>query len=280
MAQTTATKFILELGCNHQGDINIAKQMIDAAVDLGVWGVKFQKRDIESIPDYQKLQPRDLSNSFGKTFYEHRQALEFSPAQIHELKEYAEDKKLMPIVSVFDMKSARQMIELDFPYIKLPSQFYSHYALNLLLFQEAFSTIVSTGMHTFNEVVNWQYFDKSTIILYCRSIYPHTEKELDMEYVRKLRDILRYSLLGYSSHDKAGDCIPLMVMLGAHYVERHFTLDKTMKGSDHATVSSDIPEIKKIIERVQEVEASLRFDNKNELHNASEIKMRRTYRGI
>ena len=93
------TKLILELGCNHQGKIELAKKMIDNAEKLGVWGIKLQKRDIGSIPEKIRLKTRDIKKSFGKTYAEHRRALEFNCHEILELKKYTESKGLKFIIS-------------------------------------------------------------------------------------------------------------------------------------------------------------------------------------
>lgn len=284
------TKIILELGCNHNGSIDIAKHMIDDAAKLGVWAVKFQKRDPESLSQGEKLIPRDIETSFGENYYEHRKALEFSAPQIKELKEYAESLGLVSAVSVFDMLSAEQMIELGFNYIKLPSQFYSHYALNKLLLDESFfsskfNIIVSTGMHSLEETLNWQYFDKASITMYCRSIYPCGLNEIRFKIMQSLKENLRNSVLGYSSHDKNGEAIFYAVLLGSEYIERHYTLDKNMKGSDHKTVSSDFLEMQKIISDIKKAEELLNVSEKNpkncfELFSEKEKAVRKIYRGF
>lgn len=283
------TKIILELGCNHNGSIDIAKRMIDDAAKLGVFGIKFQKRDVECFSDGLKLLPRKPENSFGPNYYEHRKALEFSVAEIIDLKKYAESLGLIPVVSVFDMKSAVEMVEAEFDYIKLPSQYYSHYALNKTLMDVGavgsvamkLNIIVSTGMHTLDEIFKWQYFDQASITMYCRSIYPCELKEVDFNSMLELKNKLKGSILGYSSHDKNGEAIFYAVLLGAKYIERHYTLDKTMKGSDHGTVSSDFLEMQKIISEIKKAEEILN-SSKNifELFSENEKRVRMVYRGF
>jgi sialic acid synthase SpsE len=295
MATSTKTKIILETGCNHQGVFENALQVIDDAVKLGVWGIKFQKRDIDSIPKEIAKTTRNSETSFGATYYEHRKALEFSVDQIAAFKKYAEERGLVPIVTVFDIVSLKQMIDAGFEYIKLPSQFYSNYAMNLMLFDEhdrqpvidnynnrrnKFKIVVSTGMHTMNEIERWPWFDKADITLYCRSIYPANLDQVDFVTARTLKEKLKHSEFGYSSHDKNGCAIPHMVMFGAKYIERHYTLNKEWKGSDHGTVSSDYEEMQKIIEKIKSAEDMLSKTNDTELVNDEEKKVRLTYRGI
>ena len=103
-------KIILEMGCNHNGSIEIAKELIDQAAKLKVWGVKFQKRDIESMPKHLREMKRGGYNDFGNTYEEHRKFLEFTVGVIKVLKEYVENKGLRFVVSVFDSISLKQMI--------------------------------------------------------------------------------------------------------------------------------------------------------------------------
>jgi len=279
------TKIIIEIGCNHNGSVDIAKRMIDDAVKLGAWAVKFQKRDPESMSPGEKLIPRNPDNSFGNNYYEHRKALELSINQIQELSIIAKNQGLETIVSVFDMQSARDCLKEKFKYIKLPSQFYSHYALNKLL-DDAQSccpvnVIVSTGMHSFSEVVNWQYFDAFPITLYCRSIYPFELKDFDFNYATSLKGRLKNSEFGYSSHDKEGQAIFYSVLIGAKYIERHYTLDKNMKGSDHKTVSSDFAEMQSIIQDIERAEEMIYSTNNiYDLFSDNEKHVRMIYRGF
>lgn len=281
----TKTKIILELGCNHQGNFDNAMQMIDDAAKLGVWGIKFQKRDCDLIPKEIGATPRRPETSFGATYYEHRKALEFSVQQVAELKKCAESAGLKTVVTVFDLISMDQMIRLGFEYIKLPSQFYSNYAMNLQLFDNRMvhheiKTIVSTGMHTMREIELWPWFDRSEITMYCRSIYPCGLNDIDFRMARELKGKLEYSRFGYSSHDKQGCAIPYMVLLGAEYIERHYTLNKEWKGSDHGTVSSDFKEMAEIIANISEMERLSEVDNSFDLASDAEKKVRLTYRGV
>jgi sialic acid synthase len=281
----TKTKIILEFGCNHQGNYDNALRMIDEAAKLEAWGVKFQKRDCDLIPKEIGNTPRKPENSFGATYYEHRKALEFSVDQITSLKEYAEKAGLKAIVTVFDLISMDQMIRLGFEYIKLPSQFYSNYAMNLQLFDkrnehQEIKIIVSTGMHTLYELDMWPWFDKADITMYCRSIYPCDLNDIDFRMARILKAKLNNSRFGYSSHDKQGCAIPYMILIGAEYVERHYTLNKEWKGSDHGTVSSDFHEMQEIIKQVEDMESLSAVDNSFDLASEAEKKVRLTYRGI
>jgi len=280
------TKIIMELGCNHQGDIAIAKQMIDDAKKLGAWSVKLQKRDIEAIPDNVKTKKRDMSNSFGETYYAHRKKLEFTVDEMIELKKYIESAGMVAMVSVFDIKSARDMVDADYRYIKTPSQLFTDTEICEYLLEarqdRIITLICSTGMHTLSELYKTPWFDRFDILLYCRSIYPHGAESSTFGAMAALHKNLEYSRLGYSSHDKNGDMIPYAIICSAEYVERHYTLDKKMKGSDHSTVSSDFVEMEKIIEGIKKAELIVGETGANvsELCDERERAVRMVYRGF
>lgn len=279
------TRLILELGCNHQGNIDTAKKMIDDAQKLGVWGIKLQKRDVEGLHVGIKLIPRKPENSFGKNYYEHRKALEFSVKQMDELKTHAEERGINFEVSVFDIKSAEDMLSIGVKNIKLPSQHYSNYALNTVLFdrrdvniaRQSFSIFVSCGMHSLKEILNWQFFDKSNVLFYCRSLYPCDFDQVALSNFIEIKNRLKESIIGYSSHEKEGKAIPYTVLLGAKYIERHYTRDKELKGSDHKTVSSTFVEILMMQNDIETVEEMLY--NNTSLTDA-EKKVRKLYRGF
>ncbi len=253
---------ILELGCNHNGSLATAKRMIDDAVKLGVKGVKLQKRDVESMSEDVKRIPRNSSNSFGSTYYEHRKFLEFNIDKIMDLKHFAEARGLIFAVSVFDLVSMQDIMDVcKVQYVKLPSQFFLNPEMNREMISIAnkdldISIWHSTGMHTAYQIESCPFIDEFNVTFYCRSMYPFPETQADIGSALRLFNFLAYNeRKGYSSHDKDGKIIPTFVLMGAQWIERHYTLNKNMKGSDHGTVSSDFKEMKNIlrsIDRIQE----------------------------
>lgn len=274
-------KFILETGCNHQGDLNIAVDMIKKAAELKVWGIKFQKRDIESIPDNVKNKKRSLSNSFGETYYEHRKALEFSVEQIKELKNIAEKEGLIFICSSFDSKSIDDLISIDCKYIKLPSQLLTRTNLKEKLckvkYDKNIKILVSTGMHEWEEIKSNHWLNEADVIFHCISTYPAKLSEMNLDTIRNLKKITN-SEIGYSSHENEGMGIKFAIFAGATYIERHFTLNAEWKGSDHGTVSSDVEEIKRIISDIEWVERIL--GTQERLCKLKERDIRKVYRGF
>jgi sialic acid synthase len=246
------TKIILEIGCNHNGSMTQAKKMIREASKLGVWAVKFQKRDINSIPEKKKKQKRTDEHAYGSTYYLHRKALEFSIKEIAELKEYAEENGLTFICSAFDLKSANELVGLELDYIKLPSQCLQDNQLFKYLIksqcQNGRYVLASCGMHTIDEVARSAWTRVANCKLFhCVSEYPADSDNTQL-------GVFRLGLFsGYSSHEIGGLGCKYAVAAGAEYIERHFTLDKTDKGSDHK-ISSDPDEVKEIIGAIEVVE--------------------------
>jgi sialic acid synthase SpsE len=278
------TKIILEIGCNHQGDIDMAKVMIDEAAMLKVWAVKFQKRDIESIPDELKHKPRNFSNSFVETYYKHRKALEFDCDQLMALKLYAESKGLIFICSAFDEKSVNDLISIDCRYVKLPSQLYSNDELKKLLLsykkQNRIKVLLSTGMHSHDEIINNDWLDNADYLFHCISIYPHYLKEMNLIFLNCLSKLSENHnfIPGFSSHDYRGEGIRYAVIAGAKIIERHYTLNKNLKGSDHSTVSSDFEEMERIIKEIKEAEDIL--GDEKRICSDNEKSVRLVYRGF
>lgn len=273
------TRIVLELGCNHQGDMDIATEMILDAHKLGVWGIKFQKRDIEAIPEDVKNKPRDMNNSFGLTYYEHRKALEFSLEQLEQLKLLAKRKGLMFICSAFDEKSIYDCIELECDYIKLPSQLYTNDKYKKILIEKLKKNqkiMVSTGMHNIKEIINNSWLELAEVIFHCISVYPTALRQMELSVIHELR--IKSANIGYSSHEINGEGIKYAILCGANYIERHYTLSKAMKGSDHETVSSDFREMMRIIKDIEYAEILL--GNYKEQLCEDEIINRKIYRGF
>lgn len=260
------TKIIAELCYNHNGSIDIAKAMIDEAKELNLFGVKLQKWDIDSFPNEIKNQIRNDKHSFGKTYYEHRKALEFDIEQILELKDYAERMELSFICSGKDLNSIKLLVEYGIDNIKLPSQRLLDNSIVEYLKPKRKNLFIyaSTGMHYEDEIKLSYWYKYADVIMHCVTDYPVKLNDCDIAFQNRM------GYNGYSSHEFEGRAIKYAVVCGAEYIERHYTLDKTMKGADHI-VSSDYIEMKRIIEEIKEAEMIMgngkRDMDKNELIN-------------
>jgi len=268
------TKIIAEICYNHQGHIMTAKQMIDEAAELGLWAVKFQKWDVDGLPDWKKEEERTDENAFGNTYYEHRKKLELSIKQLLKLKKYANDKGLVFICSGKDFISITQLVENGFKWIKLPSQRYKDNKIFKYLLankkKRKLKIIVSTGMRHENEILNSKWIQHADVIMHCISLYPAKPEDCNIAFMRKHKF---YN--GYSSHEDRGKAIVPAVCAGAKYIERHYTFDITEKGSDHA-ISSDYNEMKNIIKQIEEIEPTLGDGNRN--ITEKELQVREIYK--
>lgn len=232
-----------EIGCNHQGDLFNAMEMIDilssyCKVDI----VKFQKRDNKTLlteEQYNSPHPNPM-NSYGETYGEHREFLEFNQSDHYKLKKYCEFKNVEYMTSVWDLISAKKITELKPNRIKIPSACNLNKDLLIYLCENFKGEIhLSTGMTTIKEldsIIKLFYYYKrnNDLILYnCVSGYPVPFKDVSLLDINKL---LNYPIkdIGFSGHHLGISTDIAAYTLGARYIERHFTVDRTRKGTDHA----------------------------------------------
>ena len=229
---------IAEIGNNHNGDMNIAKKLIDEAKKCEVNAVKFQTKDIETAFPQELLNKNyEGQNSFGKTYREHKQALELSFDQLKELKRYSEKKNLIFFSTPFDIKSLELLSNLNQEIYKISSFHVTDLKLVEAVAAKKKPVIMSTGMSTIDEIDEavklLDKYECEYIIMHCVSSYPSNPKDLNLRAINVLRN--RYQcLVGYSGHETSANIAPSTVLYNACAIERHFTLDRAMKGPDHA----------------------------------------------
>ena len=247
---------IAEIGINHNGSIDLCKKMIDQAVRVGVDAVKMQKRTIEEMYTKDALDvPYDKPYAFGKTYGEHKYALEFTDEQYFELQKYTHDQDCEFLVSGFD-STGFEFIEkqLNVPIHKVASPFITDFPLLKQVAEYGKPIFLSTGMHTMEEIktaVDFikQYNDK-IMVFHAVTMYPVPNELVNLRVLTTLKNELG-TLVGYSSHDK-GVVIPAAaVALGACVIEKHFTIDRTMIGPDH--IASVEPRGMELIKRYSSV---------------------------
>ena len=230
------TYVIAEIGINHNGDVEIAKQMIDAAVHAGVDAVKFQKRTPEvcTPPDQQK-QMRETPWGYI-TYLEYRYKVEFGVDEYREIDRYCKEKGIIWMVSVWDEPSVDFMEQFDTPVYKLPSASLTDLDLIRKVRMTGKPLILSSGMSTMEQIR--QAVDvadgESLGLMHCTSAYPCEPDELNLRMVETLRHEFPNIPIGYSGHEVGLVPSTLAVALGACMVERHLTLDRAMWGSDQA----------------------------------------------
>jgi N-acetylneuraminate synthase/sialic acid synthase len=230
---------IAEIGHNHQGSVETAKAMFRAAADAGANAVKLQKRDNRSL--YTRAffdKPYNGDNSFGRTYGEHREALEFDADQYAELVAYASELGIAMFATAFDLPSVEFLEQFDMPAYKVASADVNNHPLLRELGRTGRPIIFSTGGASIEEVRRaHEVLSEETdqlCVLQCTAGYPAAWDELDLRVIDTYRRIFPSTVVGLSSHDN-GIAMPVAAfVLGARVVEKHFTLDRTMRGSDHA----------------------------------------------
>jgi len=239
---------VAEVGCNHMGDISIAKEMIKMAkIFCNVDVVKFQKRDIDTWtkekPElYTGPHPNPV-NSFGETYKDHRNFLEFSVEEHDELKKYCEEIGIEYSTSVWDLKSAKGIASIKPKRIKIPSACNNNFEmLEWLCYNYIGEIHISTGMTTREEIDQIVSLfikkkrDQDLVIYNCTSGYPVPFPDvrlLEIQYlIEKYQD--RVKSIGFSGHHLGIAIDVAAYALGASWFERHYTLDRTWKGTDHS----------------------------------------------
>lgn len=227
---------IAEIGINHNGDLGIAKQMIDAAVHAGVNAVKFQKRTPEvATPLDQQTQMRETPWGYI-TYLEYRYKVEFNEEQYREIDRYCKEKGIAWIVSVWDQPSVDFMEKFDTPAYKIPSASLTDFDLIRKAQATGKPLILSSGMSSMEQIHQGVKIagEKDLVLMHCTSTYPCEPEELNLKMIETLRREFPNLPIGYSGHEVGLVPSAVAVALGACMVERHLTLDRAMWGSDQA----------------------------------------------
>lgn len=274
-------KIIAEIGCNHKGDMDIAKEMImTAATFCKVNIVKFQKRnnkELLSEEEYNAPHP-DPANSYGQTYGEHREFLEFTLEQHKQLKAWCEEFGVIYSTSVWDLTSAREIVSLQPQLIKVPSACNLNKQLLEYLCDNYQGEIhVSFGMTTKEEEQQIVSFfelkkrNKDLVIYSCTSGYPVPFENICLLEIVRLKKQFghRVKSVGLSGHHLGIAVDAAAIALGVEWIERHYTLDRTWKGTDHAA-SLEPDGIRKLVRDCKAVTKSLTYKEQDVLDIESE----------
>lgn len=237
---------IAEIGCNHKGDMKIARELINMARIFGnANAVKFQKRNNRQLlteEQYNSPHPNP-ANAYGQTYGEHREFLEFGVEQHRELKLYCEEQGITYSTSVWETTSAREVASLEPEFIKIPSACNNNFEMLGWLCDNYKGEIhVSTGMTTKDEIGTLvDFFEEAgrnmdLVVYSCTSGYPVPFEDICLLEILNLKEAYgnRVKSIGFSGHHLGIAVDVAAYTLGAHIIERHFTLDRTWKGTDHA----------------------------------------------
>lgn len=265
-----AAKVVAEIGCNHKGEMSIAKELIlTAAVYCKADYVKFQKRNNrELLPPEQYDAPHpNPANSYGPTYGAHREFLEFSTEQHRELMTFCADNNIGYSTSVWDVSSAREMASLEPEFLKVPSASNLHWEMLSVLTDEYGGGIqLSLGMTTQAEedqIV--EFFERKgrakDLVLYaCTSGYPVAFGDIALKEITRLKGKFdgRVQSIGFSGHHLGIAADIAALALGSEWIERHFTLDRTWKGTDHAA-SLEPDGLRRLCRDIRNVAEALEF---------------------
>jgi N-acetylneuraminate synthase len=252
------TFIIAEIGINHNGDLDVTKQLIDGAADAGCQAVKFQKRTLEDVYTTADLD-RPRESPWGTTNREQKMGLEFGLKEYTEIDQYCKEKNIEWLASAWDLKSQVFLKQFNSNYNKVASAMLTHTNLIKDIASEKKHTFISTGMSTMEEISNAvQVFEEAGCpfeLMHCNSTYPMKNEDANLRVMHSLKN--RFSCdVGYSGHETGRIVSVAAVAMGATSIERHITLDRTMYGSDQAA-SIEIGELKRLVEDIRTIELAL-----------------------
>ena len=265
---------IAEIGCNHKGDFEIAKELIDLAHNCGAHVAKFQKRNPKELltEDQYKAAHPNPHNSYGDSYGQHREFLEFDLNQHRLLKEYCDSIGIKYSTSTWDVTSAEEIVSLNPDFIKVPSACNNHFEMLKVLRDNYSGEVhISFGMTTKpeeEEIVS--FFEetssaKERLILYsCTSGYPVPFEDVCLLEISRIKEKFgtRVKNIGFSGHH-LGIAIDIAAYtLGAVWIERHFTKDRTWKGTDHAA-SLEPSGFEKLVRNLNATHTALSYKNKD-----------------
>jgi N-acetylneuraminate synthase len=282
----TNTYIIAEIGINHQGDMSIAKRLIDIAAAAGCDAVKFQKRNPDvCVPEEQKSKPRSWGGE-QMTYLEYKHKIEFGKEEYDEIDSYCKQQGIAWSASPWDLDSLEFLQQYDIPFIKLPSAMLTNDELLTQCVEKFNKVIFSTGMSTEEEIDHAvdilrsakAVYNKSEKIglLHCNSSYPAPISELNLSAIKTLARKYEDFDIGYSGHEMTIGTTVASVLLGASIVERHITLDRNMEGSDHS--ASVTPwGLFKLVSGIKELESA--YGNGKIEVTETELPVRKKLRG-
>lgn len=257
---------IAEIGANHNGDIELAKKIIDSAKECGADAVKFQSwtpKTLIAKEEYDRNQSYDDGDGGKKHFGSLKEMVEkyyLREEQHFELKEYCKNMGIDFCSSPFSKGEVDLLVKLDVPFLKVASMDVNNLGLLKHMAKTQKTIILSTGMSTLSEIETAirtieNEGNKNIILLHCISIYPPKYEDIHLNNIKMLQDTFSYPV-GFSDHT-IGTSIPLAsIALGACVIEKHFTLDKDLPGWDHQ-ISADPAELKVIVEEGSNIQQSL-----------------------
>ena len=258
------TFIIAEAGVNHNGDINLAKKLIDVAVEAGADAVKFQTFKAEEVISEVAPMAEYQKKNVGKerSQIEMVKELELSFDDFKELKDYCDEKGIMFLSTPFDIESARFLKELGLEIFKIPSGEITNYLLLREIGSYGKKVILSTGMADLGEIedaldvlIESGTKRENITVLHCNTEYPTPIEDVNLKAMLTIKEAFKVDV-GYSDHTLGIEVPIAAVALGATVIEKHFTLDKNLSGPDHKA-SLEPQELKSMIKAIRNIEKAL-----------------------
>lgn len=236
---STSAFVIAEIGHNHQGSVEQARAMFLAAKESGANAVKLQKRNNRTLFVKELYnQPYDNENSYGATYGEHREALEFSREQYIELQNYANELNLMMFATPFDFESVDFLSDLNMPAYKIASADLNNTPLQKYIAKLGKPIFLSTGGGTIQDIHRAcdaiLPLNSQLCILHCTASYPANVEDMNLNVIPFLMKEFPGQVIGLSDHENGIDAASIAYMLGARVFEKHFTLNRALRGTDHS----------------------------------------------
>lgn len=272
------TFIIAEIGINHNGDIRLAKKLIDTAVIAGCDAVKFQKRTVDKVYTKEYLeQPR--KSPWGETQRAQKEGLEFGKKEYDEIDIYCQEKGIAWYASAWDVDSQKFLQQYDCKYNKVASAMLTNDELLEEIAREGKHTFIATGMSTLDEIDHAvELFEKHHCpfeLMHCNSTYPMPTEDANLKLIRVLSDIYKCKV-GYSGHEAGTLVSTCAVAAGASSIERHITMDRTMYGSDQKA-SIEPYELCRLVKDIRETEKIMGTGEK--ILTAAEAEVKKKLRG-
>jgi N-acetylneuraminate synthase len=265
---------IAEIGINHNGSVEVAKRLIDAAALSGCDYVKFQKRNPDvCVPEEQKSKLR--KTPWGEMKYiDYKKKIEFEKNEYDEIFKYCEQKEIGCFASVWDEDSTEFMKSYG-PITKIPSALITNLSLCNKSRKEFDKLLISTGMSEEREIHECVQSCAPDVIMHTNSSYPSPVEELNLNYIKWLKDTWKAEI-GYSGHEYGLVTTFAAVAMGCTWIERHLTLDRTMWGSDHLA-SVEPQGMMKLVKGIRDIEKAL-GDGGPRICLGSELEKRKSLR--
>lgn len=276
ISENSRVFFIAEAGVNHNGDLGMAKKLVDIACEAGADAVKFQHFNSEELilKDVAKAPYQRITTNHNESQYNMLKKLELTQKELAELKLYCCKKGIIFLATPFDEVSLKELDEIGILAYKISSTDVSNLLFLRKIAKKGKPVVLSTGMASLKEIVmalkEISPYNKNVILLQCTSNYPVKKSEVNLRVIPLFKQKFKI-LVGFSDHSVGIKAIPYAVALGAQVIEKHFTIDRSLPGPDHkASLSPE--QLKRVIDEIRELESYMGVSVKRTMRSELEVR--------